>query len=272
MRLSDIQPQYFPRMHYIARMLESDVFVFRDDVQFVRNHRYPDGSRGPSYQAHTPIKSPDGAYLVTVGVKKGGQPAIADTEISYDHKWPQKHLNVIKQFYRKSPNLRALMPEIEALVKRRFRTLAELNVATACWALGHLLGLELRVPSDLCVERVNERLAAAAPARLRRIGLGSRLLSSSAASTPSERIAELCKIAEVDEYLGGGTAVKAYLDPRPFEREGIELAVQDWTSPSYAQQHPKAGHLADPSILDLLMNAPLESAASLVLGRPLDAR
>jgi hypothetical protein len=87
MRLSDIQPQYFPRLHFFARMLASDVFVFRDDVQFVRNHKYPDGSRGPSYQVHTPIRIPDGASLLTVSVKKGSLLPIGRAEVSYEQKW-----------------------------------------------------------------------------------------------------------------------------------------------------------------------------------------
>lgn len=41
MRLADIQPQHFPRLHYLARLLDSDVFVIRDDVQFAKSHRYP---------------------------------------------------------------------------------------------------------------------------------------------------------------------------------------------------------------------------------------
>jgi hypothetical protein len=269
MRLSDIQPQYFPRLHYLARMLDADVFVFRDDVQFVRNHLYPGGARGPSYQVHTPIKSPEGSHLLTVAVKKKSGLSIRTTAISHDAPWVRKHLNAIANFYKNAANARALLPEIEAIFARRYETVAELDIATACWALGRVLGGDLRVPDELTIERVNELLAATSGVRLGRIGLGSELLADSASSCASERIAELCRIVGADEYLAGGTALDAYLDRGVFERHGIAVAVQDFRCPSYPQQHAaRAGEVANLSIIDLLMNAPLERVAALLTARP----
>jgi hypothetical protein len=273
MRLSDIQPQYFPRLHYIARMLDSDVFILRDDVQFVRNHRYPGGARGPSYQVHTPIKSPEGAHLLTVAVKKKSGLSIRATEVSHDAPWARKHLNSIASFYRGAMNARVLLPEIEAIFARRYATVGELAIATTCWALGRILSGGLRVPDELSIERANALLAvAAAPGvRLRRVGLGSELLADSAACCASERIAELCRRVGADEYLAGGTALEAYLDRGVFERRGIAVAVQRFRCPSYPQQHvARGGEVANLSILDLLMNAPLERAAALLSARRAD--
>ena len=269
MRLSDIQPQYFPRLHYFARMLHSDVFVVRDDVQFVRNHRYPDGRRGVSYQAHTPIKAPDGAHLLTVAIKKAPAAPIHRTEVSYDQPWARKHINVLKSFYAGAPNQRRLLPEIEAILDRRYRTVAELDIATTCWALGRVLGAELRIPGDLSVDRINGLLEIERPrrVRLRRLGLGSIDLAGCTASDASARIAELCLRSGADEYMAGGTAVEAYLDRARFRDAGIELAVQRWSCPGYPQQFTRgAGHLANLSILDLLMNAPEAEVLSLLAG------
>jgi hypothetical protein len=262
MRLADIQPQYFPRLHYLARMLDSDVFVIRDDVQFVRSHKYPDGTRGVSYQAHTPIKAPQGAYLLGVAIKKGAPAPICATAIAYDQPWPRKHLNVLASFYARAPGRRALLPELEALLASRFETVAQLNVATTCWALGRALGVSLRVPDELTIERLQALLDAERPGRLRRIGLGSRWLAGCASSDASERIATLCRQAEADEYVAGGTACQAYLDRDTLERAGIRLHIQQWRCPSYPQQHP--GALPNLSILDLLMNAPTERPATLL--------
>jgi hypothetical protein len=264
-RLSDIQPQYFPRLHYFARMLDSDVFVLRDEVQFVRNHRYPDGGRGVSYQAHTPIKTPDGAHLLAISVKKGSGLPINETAVSYDQPWTRKHANVIKSFYGRAPSFASLMPELEALFERRYDTVAELDVATTLWALGRALGCAL-APEELSIERINDLLAATRPGRLRRIELGSRVLHNGVHTSASERIALLCQLAGADEYMAGGTAVQAYLDTSLFRRSSIELVVQDWTCPVYPQQFTaRAGHLANLSILDLLMNAPAGEAASLLM-------
>jgi len=61
-RLAGYQPQYFPRLHYFARLLNADVFEVSDYVQFVKKHAYvdPNGERfrGKSFQAdiwHTRI-------------------------------------------------------------------------------------------------------------------------------------------------------------------------------------------------------------------------
>lgn len=264
MRLADIQPQYFPRLHYLARMLECDVFVIRDDVQFVRNHRYPDGTRGVSYQAHTPVKAPQGEHLLGVSIRKGSAAPICMTGVSYDQPWNLKHRNVLSSFYAGSPHRRALLPEIEALLAHRFESVAQLDIATTCWSLGRALGVPLRVPEDLTVERLDEIVAAERPGRLRRIGLGSQWLATCEATEPSERIATLCEMAGADEYVAGGTAFAAYLDRAPFDRRGIRIHVQQWSCPDYPQQFANAGHLANLSILDLLMNAPVERAVSML--------
>lgn len=257
MRLSDIQPQYFPRIHYFARMLESDEFVLRDDVQFVRNHQYPGGERGVSFQAHTPIKGPEGRLLLGVSVRKGSGQAINRTAVCYQQKWRSKHINMIKQHYRAAPNFKALMPGLEALLQHQYPTLADLNIATICWSLGHLLGFTPGEPGELGVEQANRWLAQTGrERRLQRISLGSERLASSESSDASQRIVELCQAVGATEYLAGGTAVDAYLDRQPFEDGRVEIAVQDWQCPPYPQLHAKrGGHVANLSILDLLFNS-----------------
>lgn len=264
MRLSDIQPQYFPRLHYLARMLECDVFVIRDDVQFVRNHRYPDGTRGVSYQAHTPVKTPQGVQLLGVAIRKGSPAPICQTGVAYDQPWDRKHKNVLASFYASAPNRRTLLPEIEALLACRFETVAQLNIATTCWALGRALAVPLRIPDDLTVARLDEIVAAERPGRLRRIGLGSAWLAGCTATDPSERIATLCQMAGADEYVAGGTAFASYLDRAPFDRNGIRIHIQEWACPSYPQQFAATGHLPNLSILDLLMNTSAERPVSLL--------
>jgi hypothetical protein len=174
-------------------------------------------------------------------------------------------VNVLASFYRSSPNQRALLPEIEALLESRFATVAALNCATTFWALYRILGAAPRGPDDLTLERINQLIDAERPGRLRRIELGSRALASCESPDPSERIATLCEQAGADEYLAGGTAFQSYLDAEPFRRRGIAIRVQRWSCPDYPQQFTaQAGHLADLSILDLLLNAPSGELVSML--------
>lgn len=267
MRLSGIQPQYFPRLHYIARMLASDVFVLQDGVQFVRKHKYPNGSKDVSYQAHTPLKGPDGLHLLAVSTKSGGLWPIREMRISHDHAWANKHLKAIASFHASSSNLRALLPELELLLGCRFATIAELDIATLCWALGHVLGAPLRIPEDLCIARVNELLAAKRTFRLRQIVLGSECMGPGAGepTDASERFLAQCQMFGADEYVAGETAVRAYMDLDLFRRHGVEVTIQKWSCPTYPQQHmARAGFIPDLSILDLLMNVPPGQLASLL--------
>lgn len=267
MRLSDIQPQYFPRLHYFARMLAADVFVFRDEVQFVRKHAYPDGSRKSSYQAHTPVKGRDGLHLLAVSTQSGGRRPIRQMRLCHDQQWARKHLRAIESFHASSPHRRRLMPELEQLLGCRFETIAELDIATTCWAMGHILREPLRIPEDLSLARINELLASKRAVRLRQLVLGTELEEPGAdeATTASERTLALCQRFDVDEYVGGETAVRAYLDLGLFRQHGIEVAIQSWSCPVYPQQHnDKAGFIPDLSILDLLMNAPPERVAALL--------
>lgn len=261
MRLSDIQPQYFPRAHYFARMLSSDVFVLRDDVQFVRNHKYPGGQRHVSYQAHTPIRSNNGTLLLAVAVKKGHEKAMTEVVPCYQQKWRTKHLNQIRQNYRSAPRSRELLPGLEALLSHSFSTLANLNIATICWSLGHILGTAPPEPEMLTVETANSWLSSASNAtRLGRIARGSELRVGELGATPSERIVGLCKNAGACEYLAGGTAVEAYLDKQPFCESAVRITVQDWQCPKYQQQNAGSNPTANLSVLDLLFNVehPLE--------------
>lgn len=269
MRLSDIQPQFFPRLHYFARMLASDIFVLRDDVQFVRNHKYPDGKRGVSYQAHTPIKTPEGIHLLPVSIKKGGLLAINETQVSYDQPWTQKQINILKNHYGKSSNAEQVISEIELLLGQQFFTVGELNIATICWGLSRLLGLEQATDECFTLDYVNNLLKERDSCSLQRIVLGSEYIDkeSDQSSTASERIVALCKEFEADEYLGGGTALEAYVETELFENNGIKLSIQEWNCPTYPQQHDeKIGFIANLSVIDMLMNVTTESTIPFLMG------
>jgi hypothetical protein len=174
-------------------------------------------------------------------------------------------VNNIHAFYHSSPNQRVLLPEIEQILHCGFSTVAALNMATVCWAMGHILGAKLRIPDDLSVEHVNELLAARRTLRLQRILQGADFFDfeSRESSSASERILALCQSVGADEYMGGGTAMQAYMDTDLLCRNGIEVLMQDWQCSTYGQQYTaRSGFIPNLSIIDLLMNAPAERLVS----------
>ena len=173
MRYSGIQPQYFPRLHYFARILHTDIFVVRDDAQFVRKHKYPDGKTGKSYQAHTPIKQPFGLHLLMVPTQHTGFVPIYNTLVSYDQDWVESHLKTLRLAYAHAKNFQLIYPEIEDLLKTSYKTLSELNLATILWGILHLLGTKSITRKHLAIPYVLNALKSKKLFRLRSIKRGS---------------------------------------------------------------------------------------------------
>lgn len=268
MTFSDIQPHYFPRLHFFARMLESDHFVIRDDVQFVKNHKFPDGTRGVSHQVHSPIKTSAGKQLLTVSVKKGGMLPINQTLISYDQPWTKKHLNLLKSNYTKAPEFTSSYGEVELIFETEYKTVSDLNIATICWAFCRLLGVQIIEPENLSLKFVNLLLEDKRPGKLCKISLGSDIYFADNHKdvSASEKIVNLCNEFGATNYLAGSTAYDSYFDQQIFNDNNIRVQIQNWICHSYPQQHTKVEEfIPNLSIIDLLMNCSTDQALKLLL-------
>ncbi|MBI2594196.1 WbqC family protein [Candidatus Curtissbacteria bacterium] len=267
MRYSGIQPQYFPRLHYFARILNTGIFVVRDDVQFVRKHKYPDGRVDKSYQAHTPIKQAFGIQFLDVPTKHGGYLSCAETRISYDDKLITRHLKSIRVAYGRARNFDRLYNEIERLLQRRYGYLGGLNFATIGWGLLHLLGEEQVDVDKISIGFLEKKLAQHRQFRLKKIkeASKSKALMEAKNLTANEKIITLIKEVGADEDYCGGTGAAAYMDGKLFERNGIKITIQDWKCPEYQQQFTnQLGFIPNLSIIDLLMNVDENESADII--------
>lgn len=266
MRYSGIQPQYFPRLHYFARILQSDMFVIRDDCQYVRKHRYPDGKIGKSYQAHTPIKQASGMHYLHVPVTHDGQKPIKDTRISDHNNWIEDHVQTLRISYARAPFYATVGKEIEAVLRLRHIALGDLNIATVLWGILKVMGKEHITSEQLTVAYVNQELEQQRMFRLRHIRLGSSFpVLGRTEMNPNEKILALLKEVGADEDYCGGTAVSAYMDEELFAKNGIAITVQNWACNPYPQLHGREGFVPNLSILDLLMNLPASEATKVLL-------
>lgn len=269
MRYSGLQPQYFPRLHYMARILNADIYMARDEVQFVTKHKYPGDRVDKSYQAHTPIKHSFGRFLLGVPTKHSGYSAIINTEIAYQNKWHQDHLKALQFAYAKAVNFKKLYPQIESLLNRKYQNLADLNLTTIYWGILHLT-YEGSVDMDkLSLDLVNRKLKKQKEFRLKNIIRASQTKAYQNFNTlgPNEKILALCQEVGATEDFCGGTAMAAYVDHDIFEKNGIKIIVQDWKGKEYPQQFTKHhGFIPNLSIIDLLMNVPLKEAQGIISG------
>jgi hypothetical protein len=111
------QPHYLPRLHYLARAREADVFVLYDDVEF--SHRSP--------QHRARIDHHEQTWL-TIPVHRSDRAArISDVRLDMSTPWPVEHLRTLvgkygeaatdlRRFYR---NLCATVVDIGAVRKHR---------------------------------------------------------------------------------------------------------------------------------------------------------
>lgn len=268
-RQSGIQPQYFPRLHYFARAVNSDIFVISDDVQFVKNHKYPDGKRGKSYQAHTPIKQSYGIQYFLVPTKHSGLNSINKTFVSYDHKWIPQQLNSLRAGYNKAKKFSTLFEQVQSILKSQPSTLADLNTKTFLWGLLNLLGEEDITLEKLTLEYTNKKLQEQNIFRLKKAVLGSSLdcIKMGMDLRATERLIAIFKELEVNEDYCGGTAVDAYVDRDLYTKNNVKITVQDWKCRKYPQLFEKQqGFMPNLSIIDLLMNVPASEAAKIISG------
>lgn len=268
-RLSGYQPQYFPRLHYFARILDSDIFEFSDYVQFVKKMAYPlpDGTsrRGKSYQADTLIKTGHGQIFLTVPVGSGGLKPIHETQIAYQTPWAASHLKTVQIAYAKSRNFELLFPELEALLQRRYDNLADLTITTTLWGLWRIVAMEKPWQVTLGLEQLEEALPAA-PFRLRRIVRLSQtpIPPSGPGRDATDWIIDICRQLDADEYYYGGTSAVAYMDFDRLKAAGIRLREQSWKCTAYTQMHAKLGFMPNLSIIDLLMNETPDTVRTIV--------
>lgn len=272
MRYTGIQPQYFPRLHYIARLLNTDIFLIRDDVQFVGRHDYPDGKRGPSYQAHTPIATASGRYLLNVPIQHGGFQLLYKTPISYQHAWVRSHIETIKLNYKKAAYASSIIPQVETLLNNKYPSIAELNIASLLWALSIILDIESFAVGSFDTDAFTGLLKQQAHGfRLKRIerGINIPVLTHEGTSmSASEKILAACKALGVTEDYCGGTAVAAYFDQELMNKNGISVKVQNWTCSAYSQTYDrKIGFLPNLSIIDVLMNVSPAEARTILSSR-----
>jgi len=216
-----LQPGYLPWLGFFDQLIQCDVFVYYDDVQYDK-HGWRNRNR---------IKGLDGQpQWLTVPVRHSGlgSPLIKDIELDNRTPWAKKHVGTIRQYYAKAPYIKQYLPPLEELLYRGWDGLADMDIAVA--------GM------------IKEWL-----------GIKSEIHRSSALGInggQSERLLKICQRFGAGVYLSG-SAAQDYLDVELFRSAGVEVRWQDYRHPVYRQLHGDfVSHL---SVVDLLLNAGPES-------------
>jgi len=210
------QPNYLPWVGYFARIVDADVFVLLDDVQYTKN----------GYINRVRIKASDGPQWLTVPVQTAGMAtaSIREIEVARDARWREKHLQALRAAYGRAPHFGAAFDELAEAIQQGPASLAAFNESL------------IRV---LC----------------RLIGIETTLVRSSSLEVGStERTGRLVSIVQAvgADTLVAGPSTMRYMEPAQFDAAGI--AVQPARS-DFAP-YPQGWGAFEPglSVVDALMN------------------
>jgi hypothetical protein len=213
--LAILQPGYLPWLGFFRQMIDADIFVYYDDVQFDK-HGWRNRNR---------VKGPAGPVWLSVPVRHTGRAdqTVNDAEIVAGTPWAKKQVRTIRQLYARAAHLEPYAGEFEELLGRPWQRLVDLDIAL--------------------VERMRDWFKITTPLhRSSKLGVGGGKV---------ERLVDICRHFGATRYLSGNAA-KSYLDPALFDAAGIELRWQDYAHPVYPQLHGDfTSHL---SALDLVLN------------------
>jgi len=220
------QPDFLSYLGFFHRLLDADLYVVLDDVQFVSSSR--------AWTNRDKIKTQNGEKWLTVGVKKAPRNTdINQIMLSETIDWEKKNLNLLKQNYNKSKFFNEIFPYLEMLYKHSCKQLSAFNLAS----INMLIEL-----FDIKIDIIKS----------------SELKTT---KTKSERLVEILTQVDATQYLSG-IGAKDYHIERPFEEANIKVIWQDFSHPIYPQMHGE--FIPYLSSIDLLFNCGIEQSREIL--------
>ncbi|MEE9165486.1 MAG: WbqC family protein [Nitrospinota bacterium] len=190
------QPQYIPWLGYFDKMDCADVFVYLDNVQYIKNE----------FKNRNRIKSARGPIWLTVPVNYRFPEKIMDVTISQRERWQHKHWQSLISNYRKAPYFNKYRETFIDIFERPWSHLSTLNIYLT-EKLKDLLGISTKTET-------------------------ASSMNISGEST--DRLIAICKNFKCTHYLAGADSEK-YMDFVRFQKAGIKVMVQEFHHPRYNQ-------------------------------------
>jgi len=208
------QPGYLPWLGFFKKMLNSNIFVYFDDVSFVKNN----------YYNRNLIKTNVGPLQLTIPIKMKKESKINDVKIDFTQKWQLKHKKSIRNNYSKTKYFNNYINFIEELYEKKFEKLIDVNTE-----LIEFLKKEFSIKSKTI--------------------FSSELNVTGSAS---ERILEICKLLDAEKYITGTVWAKKFLNIQDFKANNISVEFQEFIHPEYEQLN--SNFIPNMASIDLLFN------------------
>jgi len=209
------QPQFCPWAPYFYKILQSDLFVFLDHVQFEKN----------GIQNRNKIKTPQGAQWVTIPVNVTLGDSINEVKVANSINY-NKLLKTIDQNYKKSAFYDNIFPLIERILKNNQEKLFDICNELILKII-NIIDIDTPIEYSSKINTIEEK---------------------------DDLVIEIIKFFGAKEYLSGKGALN-YMDLNKFKKERITVFTYDFDYLEYPQLWNKhQGFIPDLSFLDYLFN------------------
>ncbi len=220
------QPDFMPYLGFFQRLLQCDLYIALDHVQF---------SRGRAWHHRDKIKTPEGIKWLTLPIRFAGNrlSPIREALLNDQLNWREEHLHQIIRCYSDGAGFDEIFPELQQVYAFQCERMVDFNLHALKWLMTKFgITVPMALSSELAPrDRSNEMLVS--------------LLTKVGATA----------------YLSGVGALD-YFKPEPFDAADIRVIWQNFTHPVYHQLHGEfAPYL---SSLDLLLNCGTEKSREIL--------
>ena len=210
------QPEHIPWVGFFNKMINSDIFVFLDNVQYKKRY----------FENRNRIRLADQACWVTIPVLVKGKyfQKLNEVEICQSKSWKDKYWGRLTHAYSKKEYWKHVSKIISPSLLNDYQYLVELNIE-----------LIMRIQNFF---HIQTKVVKASEMNLKDNLKGSDL------------ILQICKNVDSKTYISGPDG-RNYLDTQAFKNNHIQIKYHDFIHPTYFQDGSFISHL---SILDLIAN------------------
>lgn len=215
------QPVYLPALVYFDLLLQSDIHVIYDNVQYERRHY---GNRNRIRNS----SHPQGWQWLSIPIIQKGKVNQLYSETQIDNKipWAKQHWKAIISNYSKTPYFKKYSAFFEDIYKKEWNRLVDLNFAITKFILNEL--------------EINTKIV-----------LASQLKTKRNFKNKNDRLIEIVRELKGTTYLTV-MGTKDYIDSKKFRQQNTNLVWHNFSHPKYKQLHGQ--FVPWMSSIDLLFN------------------
>ncbi len=219
------QPNFLPYLGFFDKMIRSDVFVIRDEVQFVeRDYHHRNRIRIDS----PPGEAPQCKWIRVPVVKQ--QTDLKNVRIRNDVRdknvpWNIYMLRQVRSNYERAPYFADYFPALDQILRFQTARLIDLNMAIISW-LQSCFGIDTEV-------------------------VYASRLNYGKTDDPTRDLVKIAQAVGADVYLSGSGG-RSYLNQAYFYASGLDVQFQSFNHPVYQQQF--AGFVPNLAAIDALFN------------------